>query len=224
MPLESGSTIEALDKFWPLLGDPLGEGDNHLRLLKSVLKAQFPGVNGEGFNTPIIAIEAEINALSGVTSNVQDQLDAITDNDNLIAPQGTTLPFYQATPPLGWTEVITSTALLSVGQGVGGTSGGTDDPINMDMDHNHGGATSLELATNVIGHTHVMNLASAFDNGENSGGQPYNVPLGQGGRGYVTYDQDTSSTDAGTTHSHDIAGSNLIYQPVYLTMILASKD
>lgn len=38
MPLESGTTIADLNASWPTGGDPKSEGDDHLRLLKTVVK------------------------------------------------------------------------------------------------------------------------------------------------------------------------------------------
>lgn len=75
MPLEAASTIEGLFVLWPLGDDPVLEGDDHLRLIKAVLKAQFPGTAGQGFAIPITSTEAEINHLVGVTSGLQQQLD-----------------------------------------------------------------------------------------------------------------------------------------------------
>ena len=75
MTVESAHTISALDESWPLKDDPLHQGDDHLRLLKSVLKEQFRGANGQGYDTPILASESELNSLVGVTGSVQDQVD-----------------------------------------------------------------------------------------------------------------------------------------------------
>ena len=80
MPVETGETIAQLDDTWPLSGDAIPEGDDHIRLIKSVLKDQFPGSVGNGFNKAITATEDEINHLSGVTSGIQDQLDAEVTN------------------------------------------------------------------------------------------------------------------------------------------------
>jgi hypothetical protein len=75
MGLETGTTIANLDSTFPTAGDPRSEGDDHLRLIKSVLKSQFPGVGGNGFAVPITAKETELNFLSGLTSNAQAQFD-----------------------------------------------------------------------------------------------------------------------------------------------------
>ena len=80
MPVEVATTIAQIDKTLPLGCDTIKEGDDHNRLVKSVLKDQCPGVGGNGFAIPINATEAEINFLVGVTSLVQAQLDTHTAN------------------------------------------------------------------------------------------------------------------------------------------------
>ena len=45
MGIETGSYINDLDADWPLATDNVSDGDNHLRLVKKVLKASFPGVD-----------------------------------------------------------------------------------------------------------------------------------------------------------------------------------
>lgn len=76
MGLELATTIKQLDKLWPEPSDDVSQGDDHLRLLKKVLKLIFPGANGEGFAIPITATEEEINFLRGVTSNIQEQINS----------------------------------------------------------------------------------------------------------------------------------------------------
>ena len=63
MPLENATTLSGLDSTWPLGLDSASRGDDHLRLLKAVLKAQFPGAGGQGFSKPITVTEDELNAL-----------------------------------------------------------------------------------------------------------------------------------------------------------------
>ena len=75
MPIEIANTISELNDSWPLSGDPTAEGDNHLRLTKGCLKSQFPGENGNGFETPILSTETELNYSQGLTGNIQNQLD-----------------------------------------------------------------------------------------------------------------------------------------------------
>jgi hypothetical protein len=139
MPVETGTTLAQLDETWPLTGGAIPEGDDHIRLLKSVLKDQFPGSVGNGFNKAITASEDEINYLSGVTSGVQAQLDAQagidTDHENRITaleasnpadaawPIGSVFFSASAANPNGqlgvgvWTRI--SEGRFIVGQGTG---------------------------------------------------------------------------------------------------------
>lgn len=72
MTVETASYISQLDPTYPAAGDPKSEGDNHFRLVKTVLKTQFPNFG----TTAISATAAEVNYLVGVTSGVQGQIDA----------------------------------------------------------------------------------------------------------------------------------------------------
>ena len=82
MGLETGNFISNLVASNPEETDLVNEGNNHIQLIKSVLKKTFPGSSGNGFNKAIIASEDEINRLDGVTSNIQAQI-----NNNNIALQ-----------------------------------------------------------------------------------------------------------------------------------------
>jgi len=78
MPLEGTTTIDGLNTSWPLNGDGVNEGDDHLRQEKIVLKTMLPGITGNGLSIPVTATEVEMNYLIGVSSAIQTQLDAIT--------------------------------------------------------------------------------------------------------------------------------------------------
>lgn len=73
MGLETVTYISDLNPLWPLgtLPDRKSEGDNHLRNIKSSLLNTFSAITG-----PVTVTQVEINYLSGVTSNVQVQLNA----------------------------------------------------------------------------------------------------------------------------------------------------
>ena len=89
MSLETGTTIQSLVSTNPVLTDPVGQGDDHVRLIKAVLKASFPGAAGQGFAIPLTATEAQLNFVTGATSNLQTQITTnknnITTNTNAIA-------------------------------------------------------------------------------------------------------------------------------------------
>jgi len=78
MGLEVTTTIAGLVATNPIASDAVGQADDHLRLIKNVLKTIFPGSGGSGFSTPLTATEAELNYVHGVTSAVQTQLNTIS--------------------------------------------------------------------------------------------------------------------------------------------------
>ena len=77
MALESGTYISQLNSSNPTTSDDVAEGDDHLRLIKAVLKNQFSGLSG---TTAISASEAELNIMDGVTSTAAELniLDGVT--------------------------------------------------------------------------------------------------------------------------------------------------
>lgn len=91
MSLENAKTIAQLDETWPESSDDISQGDNHLRMIKDVLKVTFPGSSGEGFNKPIEATENELNHLTGVIANIQEQLDSKGDDGAFVSKLGDTM-------------------------------------------------------------------------------------------------------------------------------------
>ena len=95
MALESGTYINSLNAANPVSTDGLAQADDHLRLIKSTVKATFPNLSGAA-----AATHTELNYVDGVTSNIQTQFD------NLI-PSGTKMLFQQTSAPTGWTKITT---------------------------------------------------------------------------------------------------------------------
>ena len=77
MALETGTYISQLNSSYPAASDDVSEGDDHLQLIKAVLKNQFSGLSG---TTAISSSEAELNLLDGVTSTTAELniLDGVT--------------------------------------------------------------------------------------------------------------------------------------------------
>lgn len=64
MALESGTYINSLNSSNPVATDPLSQTDEHLRLLKSTIKATFPNLTGAVSST-----QAELDTKAAITSN-----------------------------------------------------------------------------------------------------------------------------------------------------------
>lgn len=124
MPLENASTIEQLDSTWPLGLDSSSRGDDHLRLLKAVLKAQFPGASGRGFSKPITVTEDQLNALP----------QQVSDLGKTLFPVGSVVMRMDAVNPAtlygGTWQLITGDATITFGNGAAqsGTANGNNNP------------------------------------------------------------------------------------------------
>ena len=77
MAKETATYISQLVATNPVASDSVSVGDDHLRMLKTVLKTQFSGLTG---TTAISSSEAELNILDGVTSTAAELniLDGVT--------------------------------------------------------------------------------------------------------------------------------------------------
>lgn len=65
MPVETANFISQLNDSYPLGSDDSGDGDNHLRLIKAILKAQFPEFTAVALNATQAEIENAIAAVTG---------------------------------------------------------------------------------------------------------------------------------------------------------------
>lgn len=71
MTVEAATYINQLDPTSPDGNQPKAEGDDQLRLLKGTLRNSFPAFTG----APVLATENELSQLSGITGNVQGQIN-----------------------------------------------------------------------------------------------------------------------------------------------------
>ena len=69
MALESASYISQLVAANPPGTDPISQGDDHIRMIKDVLKTQFSGLVG---TTAVTASEAEMNLVDGCTATTTE--------------------------------------------------------------------------------------------------------------------------------------------------------
>jgi uncharacterized protein (DUF2345 family) len=107
MPLEAASFISQLNSANPLASDPKSEGDDQIRLVKAVLKAQFPNFTAAAV-TPTVA---ELNHVQGVSSPLQTQLNTLTSTFTTYAPLAS--PILTGTPTAPTATAGTSTTQIA---------------------------------------------------------------------------------------------------------------
>ena len=75
MALETGTYIDDLVATNPAATDALSAADDHIRLIKSTIKATFPNING-----PVTGTQLELNLIDGVTATTAELniLDGVT--------------------------------------------------------------------------------------------------------------------------------------------------
>ena len=213
MGLETGSTISSFITSNPTSSDPVNQGDDHLRLIKSVLQAQFPGAGGNGFATAITATEAELNALHGLT--------------NYYFASGTRMPFAQAAAPTGWTQDTTDNAtnrMLRVVNTTGNGVGGSASPIlnNTVPSHTHtftGNALAAHTHTD-SGHTHSEIAGIGPGYGQPAGGAASSA-ASTTGIGYAAISSVSAGTPSGSISAN---GSASDWVPRYIDMIICAKN
>lgn len=210
MSIETGTYISDLVAVNPLPGDQRNEGDDHLRLIKAVLKATFPNLTGA-----VTVTQAELNRLTGVLADIPALLAAKAS-----MPAGTVTTFFQAAAPIGWTQLIThDNKALRVVSGVGGGVGGTVDFTTAFTSQAISGTvgyhalTAAELAPHV--HTYLRSFTGA-GNGL-GGGAPY-ITVG------ALTDTNPGNGVNGDGHNHSFTGTAINLAVKYLDIILASRD
>jgi len=215
MGLETSNYIDGLDPTWPTGLDPRNKGDDHLRLLKGVLKQTFPGEGGQGFDQPINATETELNHSSGLTDNIQAQLNTLT---SLIASTSTD------TVPIGGI-IMYSGAFSAIPLNYRLCNGANGTP-NMTDKFAYGTNTESELENTggsadavVVSHTHTSNSsgnhshasagnhshASAGDHGHPSAGSHSHTAQSNGSHSHPADGGHTHSVSTDGNHRHTIA-------------------
>ena len=244
MALESGTYINSLNASNPVATDGLAQADDHLRLIKSTVKATFPNVSGA-----VTATHTELNYVDGVTSNIQTQLDSLI-------PSGTRMLFQQTAAPTGWTKVTdhNNKALRVVSGTV--TTGGTRSFTGSFQSHTPAGTISNSVSgttgstalsiSQIPSHHHFIvnnrNVANRSDSDPTTSnyldrGAQHNP---EGDEKYLLRFHSTvadrgrtSSTGSGSGHTHSagslavsstFSGTAINLDVQHVDVIIASKD
>ena len=206
MALESGTYINSLNASNPASTDGLAQADDHIRLLKSTIKASLPNITGA-----ITSTHTELNVLDGVTAstseiNKLDGLTATTAQMNTLATGGGVIPSggiimwsgAVSAIPTGWVlcNGSNSTPDLRNRFVVGA---GSSYAVNAT-----GGADSVTLSTaNMPAHSHSFSATGTTNTeGDHTHGNVANPLMNDAGR-----DGDAGSNSTGLNENDRLGGT-----------------
>lgn len=141
MALESFGYISALNVDNPASGDALSASDDHLRGIKSTLKATFTG-GSTGLAGAVTVTHTELNYLAGATSNVQTQLTALTSvtqntqnaDYTLVAGDANKHIYKSNTSAYAWTVPANASVAFPIGTTVTMVNGGASGAVTITRD------------------------------------------------------------------------------------------
>jgi hypothetical protein len=208
--------INSLDPNNPIDANKVFGGNNWLQFLQDVLKTnQFPiseDGSSNGWDIALTVKASEVNTLQGIS---------VTDPIITLPGGGVTfLTYWQTAAPTGWTQDAThDNKMMRVVGTAGGGNGGSASPIQM-------------TGAQVPQHAHVFTGDAVADHyhelfdliGGSSGFAPIDILVPNGA--IELTGKQSMNTAGGHTPSGTIAvnGSNATWEPLYVDMIIASKD
>ena len=196
MALESGTYINSLNAANPASTDGLGQADDHIRLIKSTIKATFPNLDG-----PVTATQGDLNNTGSIPTTLTDL--GITDGNNgqVLKTDGSgNFSFF--TLPAGSTD----TNYYVTGGSFSGTT------LTLTRNGGLGDVTITDLPAEITDNNQISNGAgyltsSSALNTDKVTAATAGLSLGDvGSYSWIGSDSNTTFT-AGTTYS----GSNLKY-------------
>lgn len=218
MPIESASYINQLNTSYPASTDGVQEGDDHIRLVKSVLKATFPNITG-----PVTVSQNELNKTVpiGVITMWYGAIAEIPSGWALC--NGQTVQKSDASGPIT-TPDLRNRFIVGAGStyAVNATGGSTSYNFTMQAagghthsastgsagSHNHGGATAGHALTvnQLPSHTHTYQRATSVQTSLTSAStyaEPFSFNTPTGGLNY-DYPQ-TGAAGGNEAHAHGIS-------------------
>lgn len=237
MALESATYLDDLNPAFPASTDLLAQGDDHIRLIKAVLQATFPNING-----PVTVTDENINSV----------VTLIASGSGGLTPVGGIIAWYgsSASVPVGWHVCDGTTGvartdgtgtidvpdlrnLVIMGAGTVAAQGAAFGAANQSAtsaaagDHSHattaGGGGHIHSGVTVAGHAltigempahhHTIGGNPGSGGGalmQTSGGSPTTINVSDTGGGAAhTHDMAWPTTPDGThTHATDTAAAH----------------
>jgi hypothetical protein len=217
MGLETATYINTLDSAQPAATDPVGQGDDHIRLIKGVLKATFPNITG-----PVTATQNQLNAPFPIGAIVlwygtietipsgwalcNGQTVTRTDGGGSLVTPNMVDKFVKGT---GTTASVGTTGGAATATTAAAGAATVAFTTSVAGSHRHGGVTSGTYLTesHLPAHTHVSagtrGGGSVITQNGNFFGSSNNYILEAGGNpsSGAIY---TSSTGGGAAHNHEI--------------------
>jgi hypothetical protein len=228
MSLETATTLAGLVITNPTTGDQVSQADDHLRLLKTVLKAQFPGAGSDGYNIPITATEVELNYVHGVTGPIQIQLNGAVPIGSIIMWAGLVIPTnWHLCDGTNGTPDLRNKFVIGAGASYGvGSVGGFTDTVVVSHSHSSSASGSVNLTTSGFSNDHEHGFTTAAVNtdhlhaytstdtsGQVAASQGGGIAVGKQTSMTGAMNQNQSHAHTGTTggvnanHTHTVSGA-----------------
>jgi hypothetical protein len=209
LALESASYINQLNAANPSPTDLLGQGDDHIRLLKTVLKATFPNLTGpfalsnDDVDDLVLAVQraAPVGLIAnwwGLAADVpagwaicNGQTVARSDGaGNIVTPDLRDKVIIGAGTVAGELQAFGAATAAATSSSAGGHTHG----VTGTGTHTHSVAVAGHALTvdEIPPHSHTV-----------SNGIGSSTTYAEGGRGGTNYTMNTGSTGGGVAHSHD---------------------
>lgn len=198
MPLESATYISDLNSANPLSTDSVAQSDDHIRLIKSAIKATFPNLTG-----PVTATQAALNA------PIHAGIIALWSGSIATVPSGWALcNGSNGTPDLRDRFVVGAGSTYAVGATGGSTTssaaGSHTHTESSAGGHDHTGATGGTALTTaqMPSHTHTWTGTSTSEDNNYTAGSNW---LREGSTvNNASFTVTTTATGEGAAHTHTI--------------------
>ena len=143
MALETGTTVDSLVSTNPVTTDPVGQADDHLRLIKAVLKTTFAGITG-------VADEDNMSSDSAAKLATQQSIKAYVDSQ-------VTAQDLDLTSDSGTIAIDLDSESLTVAGGTGIDSSATSNTVTLAIDSTVATLAGSQTLTNKTLTSPVLN-------------------------------------------------------------------